>query len=109
MAGNAMRCLVLPFLLALGLAMPAAAASGSDWVLMGRHGGCVSLRDAAQRREEFRGVSRPQELVEKLRRRGEKVETREIRLGDGAGFEVTASGLGLAVIFVPRKMCPSLR
>ena len=86
------------------------AAADPEWVLMSRHGDCVSLSDAAQREAVFQGVSTPEALVDAIRRRGEAVtvnETRfdDTRLGEITVVEVTAPGLGLAVMLVPREVC----
>ena len=80
-------------------------AGATEWALMERHGGCVSLADAAERLPALRGVATPDRLVADLRRQGEKVVAKESQLGGMRVVEVTAPALGLAVIFVPRQFC----
>ncbi len=79
-------------------------ASEAEWMLMGRHGGCVSLPAAAERLET---VSEPGELAAKLRREGVAVRTTETTVPGGRMIELTAPARGLAMIFVPRELCRS--
>jgi len=83
-------------------------ASEAEWMLMGRHGGCVSLAAAAKRLETLQGVSEPGELAAKLRRQGVAVQTTETTVPGGRVIELTAPARGLAMIFVPRELCRSL-
>ncbi len=80
----------------------------AEWMLMGRHGGCVSLPTAAQRLESLRGVSEPEAFAAKLRRQGVAVRTTETAVPGGRLIELTAPARGLAMIFVPRELCRSL-
>lgn len=80
----------------------------AEWMLMGRHGGCVSLPTAAQRLESLRGVSEPDAFAAKLRRQGVEVRTTETAVPGGRMIELTAPARGLAMIFVPRELCRSL-
>ena len=82
--------------------------SEAEWMLMGRHGGCVSLPAAAERLETLQGVSEPGELAAKLRREGVAVRTTETTVPGGRMIELTAPARGLAMIFVPRELCRSL-
>ena len=85
--------------------LAAGAAAAAEWVLMSRHGECASLSDAARREAVFEGVSTPEELVAAIRRQGETVTANKSRIDDITVVEVTAPGLGLAVILVPRAFC----
>lgn len=76
-----------------------------EWVLMSRQGDCVSLSDTAQRKPVFQGVSTPDELIEAVRRQGEAVAVNRTEFGKATVVEVTAPGLGLAVLLVPRSFC----
>ena len=82
--------------------------SEAEWMLMGRHGGCVSLQAAAQRLESLQGVSEPGDLAAKLRRQGVAVQTTETAVPGGRVIELTAPARGLAMIFVPLELCRSL-
>jgi hypothetical protein len=93
-------------IVAVLLAMPGVAAA--EWMLMGRHGGCVALPAAAKRLEMLQGVSAPGELAAKLRREGVSVKTKETTVPGGAMIEPTAPARNLAMIFVPRQLCRSL-
>ncbi len=88
----------------VGMPGPAAA----EWMLMGRHGGCVGLPAAAKRLESLQGVSEPGGLAAKLRREGVAVQTTETAIPGGSMIELTAPARGLAMIFVPRELCRSL-
>ena len=76
-----------------------------EWLLMSRHGDCVSLAEATRHEAVFNGVSTPDDLADAVRRQGEAVAVKETRAGDVTVVEVTAPGLGLAVIFVPGDSC----
>lgn len=82
-----------------------APATDPEWVLMSRQGDCVSLSGAAQRKPVFQGVSTPGELIEAVRRQGEAVTVNRTEFGKATVVEVTAPGLGLAVLLVPRSFC----
>ena len=82
--------------------------SEAEWMLMGRHGGCVGLPQAAKRLEALQGVSEPGDLAAKLRREGVTVQTTETAVPGGPMIELTAPARGLAMIFVPRELCRSL-
>ena len=83
-------------------------AAKAEWMLMGRHGGCVGLPAAAKRLEALQGVSEPGELAAKLRREGVAVQTTETAIPGGPMIELSAPARGLAMIFVPRELCRSL-
>ena len=73
-------------------------------MLMGGHGGCVSLPTAAQRLESLRR----RVGTRCLRRQGVEVRTTETAVPGGRMIELTAPARGLAMIFVPRELCRSL-
>ena len=64
--------------------------SEAERMLMGRHGGCVSLPQAAKRLETLQGVSEPGELAAKLRREGVAVQTTETAVPGGPMIELRA-------------------
>ena len=97
----AIVCLLVGF-----VGMPGGAEA--EWMLMGRHGGCVGLPQAAKRLEALQGVSEPGDLAAKLRREGVTVQTTETAVPGGPMIELTAPARGLAMIFVPRELCRSL-
>lgn len=75
---------------------------------MGRHGGCVSLTDAAQRKEIFGGVSTPERLIEKFRHEDAATRVDDTDVGGARVVEITSAKLGLAVVVVPRSLCQKL-
>lgn len=75
---------------------------------MGRHGGCVSLTDAAQHKDIFRGVSTPDLLIKKLRRKDAETQVSDTVVGGARVVEITSAKLGLAVVVVPRSLCQKL-
>lgn len=103
MTAKTSRLALAAGIVALLLAMPGAAAA--EWMLMGRHGGCVALPAAAKRLDALQGVSEPGQLAVKLRREGVAVKTTETALPGGTMIELTAPARGLAMIFVPRELC----
>ncbi len=84
------------------------AIAASEWMLMGRHGGCVSLSDAAQRKEIFGGVSTPDRLIEKFRHEDAATQVNDTDVGGARVVEITSAKLGLAVAVVPRSLCQNL-
>ncbi len=84
------------------------AIAASEWMLMGRHGGCVSLFDAAQRKEIFAGVSTPDRLIEKFRHEDAATQVNDTDVGGARVVEITSAKLGLAVVVVPRSLCQKL-
>jgi hypothetical protein len=83
------------------LSVPAIA----DWRLMGRHGGCESLSDAAKRKSEFDGVSGPRDFAAKMRRSGERVNITDQATATGRVVTVEVPGRGLSLIFVGSEVC----
>jgi hypothetical protein len=81
-----------------------AQADARPWLLMGRHGACVEIAEVAHRRPVLSGITTPQALVDRLRRRGEPVRIE--RLAEEA-VTVTAPGERLALIFVREALCRS--
>lgn len=92
-------CLILaPVILHAGTAK-------AEWRLMGRHGGCATLAEAAARKDILKGISSPQDLADRLRAQGEKVGLTETKGPRGAAVFVEAPGQGLSLIFVPAELC----
>ena len=83
--------------------LAAAPALAEEWRLMGRHGGCQSLWDAAKRKDALKGVASPEDFAAKMRREGEAVKIKEIP-GGGAVI-VEAPGRGLSLIFMTAEGC----
>jgi len=75
------------------------------WMLMGREGGCVSIAEAAQRKPEFEGVARPEDLAQNLRAMGHAVTLNEIGTAEVRVVAVEAPDAGIAAIFAPAHMC----
>lgn len=98
------RYLGLPVLTA-ALLWTGAAAAGGDWVLMGRHGGCAEIADAARLKPALAGVATPEEFTAKARREGHAVKVTEMDLGGARGVAADVPSLGLSVVFVPRAIC----
>ena len=80
-------------------------ALAETWMLMGRHGGCVTIAEAAIRKSEFNGVATPEDLAQRLRAKGHTVTLREMGTTEVRVVGVEASSAGLAVIFAPEQMC----
>lgn len=91
--------------LALG-GLATAATAQETWMLMGRHGECVTLAEAGQRRPEFRGITGPDDFIAKLRADGTEVGRRDVQAGKTRTVLVEAPTLGLSLIFVPASLCP---
>ena len=89
-----------------GTAPAASVAAQPEWMLMGRHGGCVSLLDAADRHEIFGGVATPDRLIEKFRYADPEVLINDRLVGDARIVEVASARLGIAVVVVPGRLCP---
>jgi len=87
------------------MAVAPLAQAAPEWFLMGRHGGCVTLAEAANHEAVFEGVSSPEDLADEVRRRGAAVEVKESRADGVTVVQVTAPALGLAVMFVPGSLC----
>ena len=99
----------MPLILAISWAIYAPPANAApEWMLMGRHGGCVSLFDAAQRKEIFEGVSTPDRLIEKFRHEDAATRVNDTVVGGTRVVEITSAKLGLAVVVVPRSLCQKL-
>ena len=77
-------------------------------MLMSRQGGCVSLFDAAQRKEIFGGVSTPDRLIEKFQHEDAATQINDTVVGGARVVEITSAKLGLAVVVVPRSLCQKL-
>ena len=86
----------------------ALAAEADRWMLMSRHGECVSLADAARRLPELRGVSDPQAFAARLRDAGEAVRIVKHPAGGGRIIQVTAPSRGLAMVFVSEIQCRTI-
>lgn len=102
---NPLKLTTLSLSLSISLAAPQPALAQSEWFLMERHGGCMPLEAAGQRRAEFAGITGPDMFIERLRAQGAAVEVNETMMDDKTVVEVTAPALGLAVVFVPPEAC----
>jgi hypothetical protein len=82
-------------------------ARAEEWMLMGREGGCVTLAQAAERRPVLSGITTPDQLVARLRERGEEVSRKDlVSQDDVTVVQVDAPGLNLDLIFAPPALCP---
>ncbi len=103
MTAKASRLAMAAGIVCVLVGMPGA--SEAEWMLMGRHGGCVGLPQEAKPLEALQGVSEPGELAAKLRREGVAVQTTETIVPGGRVIELTAPARGLAMNFVPLELC----
>ena len=84
---------------------PWPALAAQDWMLMGREGDCVELARAAAREAVLLDIRGPDQLAERLTRRGEKFR-REVIAGNGVTVvQIAIPGRGMTLIFVPRSLC----
>ena len=89
-------------------ALSSTAMAVEHWRLMGRHGGCWTLKQAAERDKVFSDISSPGDLADWLRRRGEQVTLREHPIPGGTSVFLDAPGVGLSLVFVPFSSCQKL-
>jgi hypothetical protein len=89
----------------LGAFLLATPAAAETWMLFGRHGGCSSLPDAAERKPIFQGVATPEELRAKLDREGADFTYEEQTVVGQRIVTVTAKAHGIAIILVPKSVC----
>ena len=85
-----------------GLATDAAA---EEWVLMGRHGGCVALSKMAERKPIFQGITSPDQLVARLDQRQIAYTKQETAENGVRIITLTVPSLSLAVLIAPRSLC----
>lgn len=77
-------------------------AHGEEWMLKGREGGCVTLEEPTARLPLLTDIETPDQLVARLRGRGEVVRRQDLAQGDVTIVQVDGPGLGL--IFAPSSM-----
>jgi hypothetical protein len=93
------------FIAALPLTLSAWAAETGEWLLAGREGKCVPLSALTKRSPEFQGIKSPDQLVEKMRAAGHKVEIKEHKAGSRPAVEVRIPSRDLYVMFVKSSDC----
>ena len=76
------------FIAALPVTLSAWAAETGDWLLAGREGKCVPLSALTKRGPEFQGIKSHEQLVEKMRAAGHKVEIKQHKAGSRTAVEV---------------------
>jgi hypothetical protein len=84
---------------------PVAKGEPATWLLAGRDGECAPLSMLEKRGTEFRGIKGPDQLAEKMRAAGKKVEVKEHRLASRPAVEVRVPERGLYVMFVKADSC----
>ncbi|MGH7818081.1 MAG: hypothetical protein ACREOR_11885 [Candidatus Binatia bacterium] len=75
------------------------------WLLAGREGECAPLSILERKGAELRGVKSPNQLAEKLRAMGHKVDLKEFKAGIRPAVEVRAPSAGIHVMFVRQEHC----
>jgi hypothetical protein len=73
----------------------------------GREGECAPLSVLEKKGPEFRGVQSLDQLVEKMRAAGEKVEVKEHKAGSRPAVEVRIPARNLYIMFVKSETCKS--
>lgn len=104
MRNTVFTMLGLPATLAAIVLAPASA-DGSEWLLMERHGGCVSLYEAGRRQPALAGIAGPDGFVDRMRRQGRGVTVTEMPVPRGAARIVEVPTLNLSLIFVSAEVC----
>ncbi|MDH5747751.1 MAG: hypothetical protein OEY85_00415 [Rhodospirillales bacterium] len=99
------RLLMIIALFALFSGFQPLRAEGAPWMVMARHGECMSLESAARRLPELRGVSDPYSFALALRQAGEKVSVSEQTVKNITFVKINAPDRGLAMVFVPPVAC----
>ncbi len=74
-------------------------------MLMGRHGECAPPGVLARRQADLVDVAGPEDLAERMRRRGRAVSVAEVPGSGGDAIEVRVPTLDLAVVFVRVARC----
>jgi hypothetical protein len=95
----AIECSVVFLLLLAGTA------EAAEWALAGREGECAPLSVLEKKGPEFRGIESPDQLVQKMRSAGQKVEIKEHNAGSRPAVEVRVPARNLYVMFVKKEMC----
>ena len=80
-------------------------AKAAEWLLAAREGGCAPVSILEKRGPEFRGIESPDQLVEKMRGAGEKVEVKEHKAGSRPAVEVRIPARNLYIMFVKSDFC----
>ena len=75
------------------------------WLLAGREGECAPLSILERKGAELKGVKSPNQLAEKLRAMGHKVDLKEFKAGIRPAVEVRAPSAGIHVMFVRQEHC----
>jgi hypothetical protein len=84
---------------------PPAKEEPATWLLAGREGECAPLSLLEKKGAEFRGIESPNQLAEKMRAAGHKVEIKEHKLASRPAVEVRVPARGLYVMFVKAELC----
>jgi hypothetical protein len=83
----------------------AAGERAAGWLLAGREGDCAPLSLLEKKGDEFRGIESPEQLAQKMRAAGYKVEVREHNIASRPATEVRVPERGLYVMFVRAELC----
>jgi hypothetical protein len=75
------------------------------WLLAGREGECAPLSLLEKKGTEFHGIKSPNQLAEKMRAAGYKVEIKEYKAASRPAVEVRVPDRGLYVMFVQTQFC----
>jgi hypothetical protein len=87
-------------------ALAAAPAAAQDaWMLMSRHGECAPPGVLGRRQADLADVAGPEDLAERMRRRGRAVTVAEVPGAGGEAVEVRVPSLELALLFVRPPRC----
>jgi hypothetical protein len=84
---------------------PPAKEESVTWLLAGREGECAPLSLLEKKGAEFHGIKSPNQLAEKMRAGGYKVEIKEYKAASRPAVEVRVPARGLYVMFVQTRFC----
>jgi hypothetical protein len=87
---------------------PAAKQEAPGWLLAGREGTCAPLALLEKRGAEFRSIEGPEDLANKMRAAGHKVEIKEHSLASPPAVEVRVPERALYVMFVRADLCKKM-
>jgi hypothetical protein len=97
--------MMLTVLLAVVPILSVDAAAPTDWYLIGRYGECAPLSVLARKGAEFRALTTPYQLIDKMRAAGHRVDVTEHTTPNGAMMEIHVPAKELAVMVGPAALC----
>lgn len=93
---------------AVALAVPVASEAAESWFLMARHGECAPISSLSRKFPDLGAVTTPEGFVTFVRSKGLEVTAKPISLQGFTAHEVSVPDHGLALVFVPSRLCSSV-